>query len=293
MRRVAPSAPGSTSCARVYASSPWYPPGSTAAEPRPRRFLGRTAVGPGSPVSGPPAPSSPVPSPSNSSVPIAGTRLIQRQSARSRSGIACTGVAVTTSTPKKPSITRSGTATHALSAAVSGAEITQPTTPPAARTSAQLCVGSGTPADTETRPQTESVIAMAPMATRPLTAVRSGWRMSRIAKAASSTGTTRPITPKSPATTLWIAVPAVPESANHSRAAITIAKPRRVKASPSRRCAGSRPFAPRPTPRTAPPTMCATPIHSPRTARTSSGERFGGGVGALRGPDARVTDFAG
>ena len=121
-------------------------------------------------------------------------------------------------------------------------------------------------------------MAASPTPIRPFASTRSGCRVSRIARPSSTSGTATPTLPNVPATRC-APVPAVPDSAHHSRAAMMITRPSNVNASPSRRWA-DRGRGRRADAGAVPPTRCALPIHTPLTIRTGRA-CFGGGGGVL------------
>ncbi len=132
------------------------------------------------------------------------------------------------------------------------------------------------------------------MTMRPLASGFSGWRISRAAMAPSSIGTTRSRRPNAPVISISTRSPTGPRRSDQVPAAMISAMPSSSRARPSLRCAGSRFFAPRPTPRNIAPTACARPSHSARTSRKTpfvgDGAGFGAGLGAAFFAGAR---FAG
>ena len=158
----------------------------------------------------------------------------------SRVPIWCTGVPVMTSTPNPVTSASTGTATHAVSPATSGADTAKPISPPAARSAGAPADGPGVPLATCTRPSAPTSSALQPITTRAVSELRSGCRSSRQASRPSSTGMASAPRPNEPRIT-WPSrrprpLPRCPQvTAADSTAAARKARPR-----PSRRCASSR-----------------------------------------------------
>ncbi len=163
-----------------------------------------------------------------------------------RSGTFAIGVAVTTSSPNPDRSSSSGTATHPLSAASSGADTSQPMTPPDSRTPGMSFAGDGTPAAMCRMPSTPTPSAVMPMTTRPVSSCCSGWRSVRHASSASSTGSAIAMMPRPPRTTFSSAIVTTPSGRNQVTEASTMDEPSSARPRPSRRCSGSRLRAPFP-----------------------------------------------
>ena len=154
---------------------------------------------------------------------------------RTRSPIRLTGVAVTTSRPKKASSRSSGTASTAPAAAIIGVDAAQPMIPPAAliREAPLPIVGAPQPMWTSPRMPTSSVLS--PITIRPLASGSSGWRQSRIAIPASRNGTSTSSRPNSPETTAVAAPFSQPSELNQVPAATTSASANSSRPIPSLR----------------------------------------------------------
>lgn len=126
-----------------------------------------------------------------------------------------------------------------------------------------------------------------PMTTRPVSALRSGWRMNQAARATSSSGTASPRTPRAPRTTATTPAPTSPGSPHQTDAATMIASPRQASPKPSRRCTGSRPLALVPTRRAPPPTTPAMPSQRARKARPVVAAAWDAALGPRRGAELR------
>ncbi len=109
-----------------------------------------------------------------SSSAVGSTTPRRTPSARSRSGIRFTGVAVTTSRPKNASSSRSGTASGGPAAAIIGVEAAQPTMPPACLIRVAPPAIAGAPQPMCTSPSTPTTSALSPMAIRPFASGTSG-----------------------------------------------------------------------------------------------------------------------
>ncbi len=169
--------------------------------------------------------------------------------ARSRSGMRLTGVAVTTSRPKKASSRSSGTASAGPAAASIGVDTAQPRMPPAALIREAPLPITGAPQPMWTRPRTPTSSVVSPIMIRPLASGRSGWRQIRIAIPASRNGTSTSSRPNSPDTTAVAASFSQPFSLNQVPAAVASASANSSRPTPSLRWAGSRFLAPWPKPR--------------------------------------------
>ncbi len=164
--------------------------------------------------------------------------------------------------------------------------------PPPARIRTAPSGGAGMPAARCTRPAAETTRKVVPIPIRPFAAARSGWRISRMPKNSSTSGSARPTRPSVPATTACTTSPKTPSTPHHSTAATTIASASRVNPSPSRRSSGSRSRVVLPILRAVPPTRCAVPMNTPRAARSGSGVPLGARAGgACLRPDGRVEPF--
>lgn len=191
-----------------------------------------------------------------------------------------TGVAVTTSRPKKDSSRSSGTASAGPAAAIIGVDTAQPMIPPAARIREAPLPIMGAPQPMCTRPRTPTSSALRPIMIRPLASGSSGWRQSRTAIPASRNGTSTSSRPNSPDTTAVAASPSQPCGLNQVPAAVTSASANSSRPSPSLRWAGWRFLAPSPKPRKIAAMLFATPSQTARTARKSIGLGGGGDGGA-------------
>ena len=190
------------------------------------------------------------------------------------------------SRPKRPRITRSGTASQDPTAASSGLEARKPMMPPAARMAFAPPGGSGMPSAMWTRPQAAKARTTVPMASRLVASRWSGPRRTWRPKASRTSGTAYATVPKVPAKTAWTMLPKKPGRPHHSRAATTTARAISARPRPSRLCSGSRSRPAAPTLRTALPVTLAMPIQVVRKARKGSGRPPPWGfLAPLRGAD--------
>ncbi len=224
------------------------------------------------------------PVPASPSCPSACPRPARPRSSASRSGTRCSGVPVMTSRPNAQSSASSGAATHGVTTATSGAETAYPMKPPAARIAADPSAGVGVPWAMCSRPRAPMSRADPPIVSRPVSALRSGWRRNRQASSASSTGTSQASEPNAPCTSSVMIRLALPRC-HQVVAATTIAAPRKARPTPSRRCSGSRSRALRPRARAPAPAAWANSIHTPDTARATQPMKIM--IGSVCGADRR------
>ncbi len=187
--------------------------------------------------------------------------------ASARAGTAAIGVAVTTRTPKAARSTRSRPATTGWVAATTGALASQPIQPPPACMAAEPSAGTGVPLSTCIRPQAARTRAPQPMVTRPVAALSSGLRSTRQARPSRRNGRTTSRLPSAPVTSVPTIPPRPVVTFHQTENATRIASAMNSRPRPSRRWAGSRSLAPRPSARTAPPTTWPIPSQTRATAR--------------------------